>query len=511
MSKALKNKVKLNDYVSVKDFGAVGDGTTDDTSAINNAFAAINASQISTLYFPRGTYRVSDTLTTITRGGISLLGAGPRQSIIYQTANANTLTFAATNPATTSIGDVTIDGIGFDQQGVTSPTAGVMLTLTRVVRGYFNIDIRNVFAGILIQGSGELHFSNTTITASYSWSAVAAGSFLLKLAYHSASGLSNGEIYFNGFNIKGTGSFGAPLYLSTCIVLESVDGLFMSNGHAGFSHNASLYINAQNISNASIQNLEFTQVYFDGNGAGNTASSLVLIAGSTTPAVEQFKFIGCSFKNFDGNAFDGALSTLRDLRIIGCEFANCGGFGAILTNQSQFIISNNTFRSLNGNALGSSSAIALTGCTKGVFSGNQLQPALTAHSSAISANATCSDIVINGNIFDGHTADMVITSGAARMTFSANRKITSDPTVVAATSTTIPAGYDVVEITGNTNITSINTPIEKQKVILVFSGTSTVTDGGNLKLNGNFVATAGSTLTLMGYGGNWSEVARAVV
>jgi len=33
MSKALVNKVKLNDVVSVKDFGAVGDGVTDDTAA----------------------------------------------------------------------------------------------------------------------------------------------------------------------------------------------------------------------------------------------------------------------------------------------------------------------------------------------------------------------------------------------------------------------------------------------------------------------------------------------
>lgn len=28
MSKALKNKIKLNDVVSVKDYGAVGDGVT---------------------------------------------------------------------------------------------------------------------------------------------------------------------------------------------------------------------------------------------------------------------------------------------------------------------------------------------------------------------------------------------------------------------------------------------------------------------------------------------------
>ena len=106
---------------------------------------------------------------------------------------------------------------------------------------------------------------------------------------------------------------------------------------------------------------------------------------------------------------------------------------------------------------------------------------------------------------------LLVAGGAARVTFASNRKIGADPTVVAATTTALPAGYDAVEITGNTNITSISAPIELNRVTLAFAGTPTVTDGSNLKLNGNFVATAGSTLTLMGYGGNWSEVARAVV
>lgn len=53
MSKALKNKVKLNDIVSVTDFGAVGDGVTDDTAAIQ---AAIN-SGAKKIVFPLGAYK----------------------------------------------------------------------------------------------------------------------------------------------------------------------------------------------------------------------------------------------------------------------------------------------------------------------------------------------------------------------------------------------------------------------------------------------------------------------
>ena len=46
--------------VSVKDFGAKGDGITDDTMVIKNAINSLGAG--STLYFPSGTYMISDTL-----------------------------------------------------------------------------------------------------------------------------------------------------------------------------------------------------------------------------------------------------------------------------------------------------------------------------------------------------------------------------------------------------------------------------------------------------------------
>jgi hypothetical protein len=50
---------KLEQTVSVKDFGAVGDGVTDDTAAIQ---AALNSGTQSIL-FPEGTYKVTSTLT----------------------------------------------------------------------------------------------------------------------------------------------------------------------------------------------------------------------------------------------------------------------------------------------------------------------------------------------------------------------------------------------------------------------------------------------------------------
>ncbi|CAB5194568.1 Pectate lyase superfamily protein [uncultured Caudovirales phage] len=66
-------QTKLRESVSVKDFGAVGDGVADDTAAIQ---AAITSAQSNggVVFFPRGKYRV--TTGNISISGITLVGCG---------------------------------------------------------------------------------------------------------------------------------------------------------------------------------------------------------------------------------------------------------------------------------------------------------------------------------------------------------------------------------------------------------------------------------------------------
>lgn len=72
-------QAKLRQTVSVKDFGAVGDGTTNDTTAIQAAINAMNSIGGGQVYFPSGTYKTG-ALTMY--ANIAIQGAGIGQTII---------------------------------------------------------------------------------------------------------------------------------------------------------------------------------------------------------------------------------------------------------------------------------------------------------------------------------------------------------------------------------------------------------------------------------------------
>jgi hypothetical protein len=61
---------KLMESVSVKDFGAVGDGVTDDTAAIQAAIDSLSSG--GTIYFNPGTYRIARNIGTNDRWGIKV-------------------------------------------------------------------------------------------------------------------------------------------------------------------------------------------------------------------------------------------------------------------------------------------------------------------------------------------------------------------------------------------------------------------------------------------------------
>jgi hypothetical protein len=100
---------KLAEVVSVKDFGATGDGSTNDTSTLQ---AAITASAGKSLYFPPGTYRTTAALSVPAN---TTLWCDPRKAVIdVQPANPPT-TPGQPGPTTYNNGfEVAGDGVVFN-------------------------------------------------------------------------------------------------------------------------------------------------------------------------------------------------------------------------------------------------------------------------------------------------------------------------------------------------------------------------------------------------------------
>lgn len=92
---------KLRDVISVKDFGAVGDGAADDTAAFNAAIAWANAkggddrSGIlgSTIFIPEGRYRITSALNPITVSGVTFTGASKTSAVLLLSVNGAAFTF----------------------------------------------------------------------------------------------------------------------------------------------------------------------------------------------------------------------------------------------------------------------------------------------------------------------------------------------------------------------------------------------------------------------------------
>ena len=111
---------KLKDVVSVKDFGAVGNGVADDTAAIQAAisFAASGAVVPSyggkSVYFPAGTYLVSNGAFTYgsSSTGIKFFGDGPTSTTIKLSTSGTTQVYFYKNTGAQSYRN-TFEGLRF--------------------------------------------------------------------------------------------------------------------------------------------------------------------------------------------------------------------------------------------------------------------------------------------------------------------------------------------------------------------------------------------------------------
>ena len=123
---------KLKDTVSVKDFGAVGDGVTDDTVAIQ---AAITAGAGKTVILTSGTYKTTSVLT-MSAANTNLVGVGKVNTTIAWTGAGGAYVVGVTSVyGTTGNAAILVTGSNCTIDGLTikGPTAASYVAAERLV------------------------------------------------------------------------------------------------------------------------------------------------------------------------------------------------------------------------------------------------------------------------------------------------------------------------------------------------------------------------------------------
>ncbi len=116
---------KFSDLVSVKDFGAEGDGLTDDTLAIQQALAAHDA-----VFLPTGTYLITATISLAAQK--ALIGAGQKSVIKCQSNTFNAIEIPAQKSELRNLriegGDVALKLYGKDAECTQNAVTDVIIT-----------------------------------------------------------------------------------------------------------------------------------------------------------------------------------------------------------------------------------------------------------------------------------------------------------------------------------------------------------------------------------------------
>ena len=176
---------RLDDYVSVKSFGAVGDDSTNDTAAIQRAIDELYSDTDETdtrshrkLYFPAGVYRTNATIT-IPRYA-HLVGDGPDKTVIRQSGGNGPV--AVTED---------LSGSTFDTGGIASGTFPTQIQVT-------NLTLKNAeaYGAISLDNASKVYFNNCKFEGTYA-SGGADNANSKGITVRSTNALRCSNIYFN--------------------------------------------------------------------------------------------------------------------------------------------------------------------------------------------------------------------------------------------------------------------------------------------------------------------------
>lgn len=465
---------------NVLDYGAKGDGFTDDTIAIQNA---VNAASGNVVYFPAGRYKISSAINVLSR--VSLIGAGKNQvTLVLATQNQNGIVVGdGTLDTRNACGNVAIANIDFNiYPGVSAFSSGSCILLDYVFGAkvewcsIYGKDgsTTKLFNGVTVNSGQEFFVNYCSFTGLLGVGISVAG------AVTAGKGSSDGRLdYCEFINITGD-----------CVhFYDYTEGMTLNFPIAYQYSAAAVHIDT------SKYNFFINQPDFEIDG---TSSGIYVAQGSNVQIVGGW--IG-------GNGTVGGL------------YVNTGASGVNVSN----CIFSQSLVSING------PQCQIVGCDiagLGIATYNGIEASANAQhllivgnkirqwgSFGISFDGAAVNSLVVGNTFTSNASDI---NGDAWSPQTGGAKIEANVTdfgynQVATGSLILSPAKSLYQVTGATPITSINQMAAECRVVLqAGAGGISIHNGNDITLKGgtNVSVPAYSLIELISDGVGWSELSR---
>jgi parallel beta-helix repeat protein/putative cofactor-binding repeat protein len=472
-------QAKLREYVSVKDFGAVGDGVTDDTAAIQ---AALTTGK--TVYAPAvaSYYKITSALTL--NSNQRIFGDGVGSQIRQITSLANVI--SATGKSGIIIENLYLYCSGTFTNYNTGSGVILLSCSQSIVRGCLVSNHRG--AGVNIYSSNEcLVENNTFINSPVVNSDTDAQAFAdISVVFSSSRNIVQNNICISGQGtgvlvqtvvngnacdgnvvsgniVKNAKVYGIVLYrnaqvigdvplqsVSNCVVsgntIENVSGAIINSITSTYTYGAGIYV--QGAENAVVSGNTIRQTH---SGAVTFAQLLApgaigltnqTIASVTGNVIDQAGMFGIDIG--DGNVFGAAIGAAS---ITGNEITNCQLSGINVRNRGRIAISNNTIDTTGLTSTGSGiriNAAASTAYPDISITGNLIRNSTTGAVANIDVNYI-NGLTVSGNVCDTSTVHGIAAANSSNMTVSCNTVKNHTVRGIQITSTSSAA-----TVTGNT-------------------------------------------------------------
>jgi hypothetical protein len=445
-------EVAIGTFVNAKSFGALGDGATDDTEAIEAAISSFgeagevngdtgNNQEGGILYFPPGEYRVSKTLVVFP--GLVIQGAGPGTSLIrrvakakfdlFQTAGFAELSAGATNEGPFKFGfrDIWLDGgpEGVEGRGIA------------IYGRYYFIDNVQI----------------SSFPAAGLWSRWYAGGDQMEAKVSNVKVINCGSPASPAIDWHGPHD---SMFHSVEVIRPNGVGIRTSEGNAAGTSFVNCHVWGETEDHKIAWLIEQASYLINCQGEGALETQLQANAGQTVVLGGHYFGFGEGDESVGIRIGEAAEEFPAGVRL----------------------------------------ATRASKCKTCVdFAGESGKSDISVICEPRSGGA-----VKTG---EPHTTDRCTLIGTTSAN-SVDQRPKVIRTIASATLLVVPRGVEFVKVTGAVEIKEVEANADGQRLALKLEGTAKVADGANLKLAGNFEGAAGRMLELICDGGDWYELGR---